>query len=42
MGKIMTLTLFEFYTVHLKNLGQFFFDNYSITCLKKDTNIWNI
>ena len=30
--KVMTLTLFELYTVHIKKLGQFFSSTYSLGC----------
>ena len=36
-GKMMTLTLFELYTVYIKKLGQLFPHTYLLSCLKKDT-----
>ena len=38
-GKMMTLTFFELYTMHIKKLGEFFFYTYSLTCLNKDTSV---
>ena len=36
-GKMMTLTIFELYTLYIKKLGQFLFYTYLLTCLKNDT-----
>ena len=38
-GKVMALTFFELDTVYIKELGQFFFHTYSLTCLNKDTSV---
>ena len=35
----MTLTYFDLYAVYIKKLGQFFFHNYSLICLNKDTSV---
>ena len=36
---MITLTYFDLYTVYIKKLGQFFFHNYSLTYLNKDTSV---
>ena len=36
-GKTMTPTFSELYRVYIKELDQFFFHTYSLTCLNKDT-----
>ena len=38
-GKVMTLTFFELYTVHIKNRDNSFFILNSLTCLKKVTSV---
>ena len=37
--KMMTLTFFKLYTVHIKKLGQCVFHTYSLACLKEDTSV---
>ena len=38
-GKMMTLTLFQLYTVYIKKLRQSFFHAYSLTHLNKSTSV---
>ena len=35
--KMMALVFCRRYRMYIKNLGQFFFHTYLLTCLKKDT-----
>ena len=37
-GKMITLTFFGLYTVHVKKLGQFFFHTYLLTYLNEATS----